>query len=422
VSDESAPIPDLPPAAVLPSDRPRPGSTQQTGFQAAPSQEHVERSAEAARTLAGLVTAAASPASKPLRVRLCLVRLPQRLPFQLYGFHVLEIDERGEFVDEVEGFEITYAIVSNQPVELQRETTVAFLNDLVGRQGPLADIVAGRRQFADLPALTAVVDAASAEAASDTLRFSIGHAADALKTRAAGLGYRLEVRFELDPLPLRDQVARRARQLRTLYDTNNDVRAAVDSTVAILGGEPMAIRGRNEEVRAWTQRHTALLGVRQFMNHTIRDAEVTGNGFLEFGFRGLDPTLRCLRPESVNVLGDEHFAVDAMEGPRDTGRVMHLRGVEQFDSKYGISPLEPLLYELRQRQVILSVAEMARVVAASRDASEEVRRRSETTVRVTEALQRETERRMEQLMWFPRRRLRDVREDLYFSGQECFQA
>jgi hypothetical protein len=122
--------------------------------------------------------------ARPLRVCLCHVRLAPRLPFNLFGFHINGISDDGEFVDDLaEDAEILYALVVNQPVELQREVAVAFLNDLVGRQGPLADIVAERRSLRDLPDMTAAADAASAEASTDTLRFSLAHAIDALKTR-----------------------------------------------------------------------------------------------------------------------------------------------------------------------------------------------------------------------------------------------
>jgi hypothetical protein len=357
--------------------------------------------------------------ARPLRVCFCLARLPPRLPFNLFGFNVIGIGDDGEFRDDLaDDSEVVYATIVNQPVDLQRETMIAFLNDLVGRQEPLADILTERRSIGELPEMTAAADAASAQASADGLRFSLNHAADALKTRAAGLGYRLEVRFRIDPLPDREHVVRRAPLLRRLYNTEEDVRAAVDSTVAMLGGQPMALRGYPEDVRVWTQGHTALLGVRQFLNQALRDADVTGNGFIEFGFSGLDPTMRCLTAEHVTVSHSEEFSL--IDDPRPLGQVLHLRGLEQFTSRYGISPWEPLLYVVQRRSIIKAASEHMRAVIAAPDASERVRDQAMQSMRAVEAMEADTEERLDKLLWFPRRRLGEVREDLYFSGQERF--
>ncbi|HEY2768799.1 MAG TPA: hypothetical protein VGI76_11110 [Solirubrobacteraceae bacterium] len=202
----------------LPSERQRPGDPRVVGFQPEPSQEHVEQSAAAAIELGNLVTMAQPVSARPLRVRFCHVRLPPRLPFNLYGFNIVNISDNGELIDSLGADEeILYALIVNQPVELQREASIVFLNDLIGRQGPIADVVADRRSLGDLPDLAAAADASSGEISMDTLRFSLEHAADVLKTRAAAAGYRLEIEYRLDPLPRREEVARRVSQLRHLY-------------------------------------------------------------------------------------------------------------------------------------------------------------------------------------------------------------
>jgi hypothetical protein len=421
--DEKQTTPETPAAPAsetrLPSDNTRPGDPRQVGFQVDPSEAHVERAALAAREVAELVSMSVPASARPLRVCFCLVLLPPRLPFNLFGFNVVGVEEDGSFRDEREdGGEIVYAAIVNQPVDLQRETMIAFLNDLVGRQEPLADIFAERRSIAELPEMTAAADAASAQASSDALRFSLAHAADALKSRASGLGYRLEVRFRMDPLPERGDVIRRMPLLRELYDRQEDVHAAVDSTIAMLGGQPLALRGGPEAIRQWTQGHAALLGTRQFMNQTLRDADVTGNGYLQSSFSGLDPTMRCLRPEDVEVIGEEEFRIDG-EG-LISGSVLHLRGLEQFTSPYGISPWEPLLYVLQRRRIADGAGEQMRAILAAPDASERVRERAQQSLRALAAIEADTEERLEKLLWYPRRSLGSIREDLYFSGQESF--
>jgi hypothetical protein len=186
----------------------------------------------------------------------------------------------------------------------------------------------------------------------------------------------------------------------------------------MLGGQPMGLRGGPEEIRRWTQSHTALLGTRQFMNQAFRDADVTGNGYLEFGFAGLDPVLRCLRPEDVHISGETTFRLADEE--RDLGKVIHLRGLEQFDSPYGISPWEPLLYVLQRRRITEGAAEHMREAIRAPNLSERDRERAEQSLRAVAGIEKDTKERLDKLLWFPRRRLREVREDIYFEGQERF--
>ncbi len=361
-------------------------------------------------------------AARLLRVCLCHVRLPPRLPFNLFGFNILAITEEGDLAEDPRGDEeILYALIVNQPVELQRELVITFLNDLVGRQALLADVMAERRSFGDLPDLTLTADAASSEMSSETLRFSLKHAADALKTRAAASGYRLEIRYRTDPLPQRDDVTRRMKLLRELYNTQPDVRQAVDGTVSLMGGKPPMLRGGSEEMRAWVQQHTTLLGVRQFTNQASRDADVCGNGYLDFGFLGLDPTIRCLRPEDVEIAGPEQFVLHGDAAPRELGHVAHIRGLEQFGSPYGVSPWEPLLYTLQRKRMIDGVAALARSALGAGRVPESTRKEVESLVGVAEAIDRDTKQRLDQLLWFPRKRLAEVEGDLYFSGQELMQ-
>lgn len=362
----------------------------------------------------------AQPASaRPLRVCFCHVRLPPRLPFDLFGFNILNVTEDGALSDDPHGEEeILYALVVNQPVELQREIAIVFLNDLVGRQGPLADVAAGRLALRNLPDLAAAADTASGEVSVDTLRFSLKHAAETLKTRAAAGGYRLEVRYRTDPLPRYDDVTRRVKLLRELYDTEGEVREAVDRSVAMIGGRPPVLRGGGrEEIRGWVQQQTALMGVRQFTNQCLRDADVCGNGYLDFGFLGLDPTIRCLPPEEVQVIGTRQFQLGGGTGP-PLGRVEHLRGLEQFESPYGVSAWEPILYVLQRQRVMDAAGELARLALNKQQVSEDEREHIEGVIRVAEAIQADTKERMERLLWFPRTRLPAVEGELYFKGQE----
>lgn len=423
--DELEPESDVEAAASLttirglPSERARPGDPRQVGFQTEPTAEHVARSSDAIRGIAAQATMAGSSNARPLRVCFCHTRLAPRLPFNLYGFHLVGIDEMGRVRDSLaDDYEIRYAIVVNQPVSLQSEVAIRFLFDLVGRQGPIADVAAERRAFSDLPSLVATADAAAAQTAWDSLRFSLTHAVSTLEARARTAGYRLELRYEVDPLPTRAAVAERVPALRRLYNEQTEVRDAVDRTVTALALHRGEIRGGPEAVRALVQQQTALLGVRQFINQAFRDADVCGNGFLEFGFLGLDPRLQCLRPEAVEILGNDDFTIETSSGPvRLSNHVLHLRGLEQIESAYGISPWEPLLYVTQRDEIIRNVRRFASEARRRglRDQQEEA---LEGLERVVVSFERQVQQSLDTLLWFPRQGLPEPSAALYFSGQE----
>lgn len=415
--DESAA--PLTTARGLPSERPRPGDPRQVGFQNDPSAEHIESSASAIRAIADQATMDGSLDARPLRVCFCHTRLAPRLPFNLYGFHLVGIDETGRVRDSLDDdYEIRYALVVNQPVSLQTEVAVRFLFDLVGRQGPIADVAADRTAFADLPSLVASADAAAAETSWDSLRFSLTHAVSTLQSRAKAAGYRLVLRYEVDPLPTRASVEERLPALRKLYNDQPDVRDAVDRTVTAFAAHRSEIRGGPESVRAMVQQQTSLLGVRQFLNQTLRDADVCGNGFLEFRFVGLDPSLRCLRPEAVEVLGEESFILHAEDGPIEVkNHVLHLRGLEQIESQYGISPWEPLLYVIQRNEIVEHVRQFA-AEARRRGLREAQEEALEGLERVIASVEAQVKNSLDALLWFPRRGLPEPSGSLYFSGQE----
>ncbi len=62
---------------------------------------------------------------------------------------------------------------------------------------------------------------------------------------------------------------------------------------------------------------------------------------------------------------------------------------------------------------------MKRVIADP-SVSELQREGAARSLRAAEAVDADTKARFEQLLWFSRKRLGEVREDLYFSGQERF--
>jgi hypothetical protein len=238
--------------------------------------------------------------------------------------------------------------------------------------------------------------------------------------RAAAAGWRLETRFQIDPFPRHGDVAKRVGALRVLYNSESRVRDAVDRTVSTIGSRGPSIRGGPETVRAFLQQQTGLLGVRQFMNQAVRDAEVCGNGYLEMRTVALDAYARCVKPERVTLRVDGGFEVMDLAGdtsailPKD--RLVHFPGVAQFRARYGISTLEPFLYVLSRRRVAAHVRASAAAMPAN--ASDATKADVASLLAVIATIETQTESQLSTLLAFFPRSLPEPSGDLYFPGQE----
>ena len=269
------------PVRDLPADRRHTGDTRQVEFSAKPDQQRIDGAIKMLTELAAAADGVGAPRGQRLRVCLTLVRLPIGLPFNLFAFHLAGVDAYGEVIDEVsEEHEILYAFVVNQPVALMRETAVRFLHDLVARQAPIQQVMQNQRSVDELPRLIAATDASTAELAWD-MPPEIAQALSMVGERAADAQLRLEVRFQLDPFPDQQDLAARVTALRALYDREERVRDAVDRTVSAICARHPSLRGGREDIRGFLRSQTALQGMRQFLNQTVRDAEVCGNGYLQ---------------------------------------------------------------------------------------------------------------------------------------------
>lgn len=407
---------------ALPSERSRDGDPRPAGFQDEPSTEHIAASSAALREVGAAVTMDPGTGGSLLRVTLCHVRHIIRYPFALYAFAPQAIDEHGEFEDAVGTGQILYAVVLNVPVSLQREAALAYLYDLVLRQQPIADVRAGRRQLLEIPKLVTSAEEASAEASSDILRFGWQDAARQLQRRAADAGFRLEVDFQRDPFPDRGDLVRRMPALRRLYDTNEAVQRFVDGTASAFARATSAMRGGPEAARQSLQQAIELAGLRQFATQALRDADVCGNGYMTVGTLAGQPTVRCVWPDAVDIRPDgslvEHRADGSVELPPGT---LHHRGLEQIDSLYGVSPLEPLLFALRQGEIAARARAIGEAALAGASAGR-VRERAREMVAMSETLEEDAARHVRQLTVLADRFLPPVARHLYLRGQERYGA
>jgi len=402
----------------LPSEQQREGQPSAVGFEMYPTTERLERAGDLLAEIAAAVTMVGCPNARPLRICFALTKLPLGLPHALYGFHLVDAEPRARSSGlPGEDREIVYALVVNQPLNLVREVAIRFLFDLIGRAGPMQEIASDHRPIDELPGLVAASDSAASSVAWETLSFSWRHALEIVQEQAAAAGYCLEVRHQLDPLPKHGDVSQRMPAHRELYRAEPRVRKFVDGIGARVGGKGPHLRGGSERVRGWLQQHTTVLGLRQYIAQSTRDGEVFGNGYLEMGMEALDAHLRCIRPESVELTADGRRWEQRNDDRAELGkRVAHVRGVEQIDSPYGISSLEPLLFALDQRRIATATQQM--VTQMPSGLSEEDVEKVAASARMAEHMHAEIDARLDRLLALTDLLPVEIPNDLYLPGCE----
>lgn len=406
---------------ILPSIRFEADSPKPVGFVDEVDEAHLRAIGDALRAVAGAVAGATGGHEAVLRVRFCSVPYMPTLPFVLYSFHVPRVGEDGGFSDEVaEGQETSYALVANHAVEVQRESALLFLYEFVFRQNAIRQALGRGEAEGQIDATVALADSQARREFRDRVHGGWRLAAESIAQRAAAAGLALQVRYEVDVLPTRDDVVRRMPQLRSAYNKIDLAREAIDKQVSMIGGSDPRITapGLVQAEEDALQRQMASLGMRQWNSQTVRDAEVCGNGYL-VTVSAPEPSLYALRPEDVEILAPDRFAV-WRAGVKEPviGRVVHCRGIEQFESPYGISLLEPILDEYRTRCVFEKATETALKILRARPADSDEGLWARQTLDLAERSLAESDKRVNLLLQYPRDWLKDAREGLYFPGQE----
>jgi hypothetical protein len=409
-------VPDVLPSVRFENDDPRP-----VGFVSEVDESHLEATRAALTDVADAVADVTGDQEPRLRVRFSSVRYMPGLPFVLYGFHIPKLDASGGFVDEVRASdEITYAVVANHAIEVQRETAVLFLYDLLFRQEALAPILASAGAPPGIDQITIESESQSHLEFADRIRAGWSQAARAIAQRAMASGLALTARYEIDVLPSRADVVGRMPVWRQVYNEIDLAREFIDKSVSMIGGRDPRISapGLTLAQEDRLQRHIASIGVRQRISQTQRDAEVCGNGYLVVA-TGPEPGLYNLRPEEVEIVGPEEFRL-VRDGTTQVveGRVAHMRGIDQFSSPYGISRLEPLMSAYRSQTVFSEATVFARQVLDERPPDSPEAEWARATLALAERSLASTNERLNTLLSYPRDWLADAREGLYFPGQE----
>ena len=262
----------------LPSEHYPPGSLRPIGFVESPDSSQFEATGATLARIAERVSERI-PGHRELRVRLCHFRLDPILSPTLFGFHLVPIGNDGEFLDELQaGLELSYAVVVNQSAELQQETVLVFLLQLIYRQRRQAEM-----QNQGIP--TKAIDyemARQDELALEEIRdvvnplvYGWSDAANIVRERAREIGFALRVRYEVDPFPRVEEIRARIPLLRRSYNDLDVVRDAIDKVVSLVGGTDPRVGGKvPSEPRNFIQQRMLLMHFRHYLNHAIRDSEV----------------------------------------------------------------------------------------------------------------------------------------------------
>lgn len=410
--DEADPI-----ALRLPSDKYRPGEVWPEGFVLQPGDDHASASTRALEELAARLSV--EGLGRTISVCLSHFRHKQMLAHNLHGFFVREFGEDEEPLDPFAvGAELRYGIVLNLPVELQRETALTFLNQLMYRQRRLAELEATGGSVHQIDLETARLDTTAVSEIADRLRYGWQAACEAVRLRCEEAGFGLQVRYEPDPVPSRDQIVRRMPYLRRIYNELAPVRESIDKIVSLIGGtEPrLVVVGLPLAARERLQQHAALSNVRRYMNQATRDSLVVGNGYL--AFRQDEPFAAYnLRPDHV-LFVDGRFQLvqgNAVEPIED--HVAHLRGIDQTRSPYGLSLLEVFIESLQEMDVFTHAKRDAETILEHPSAAAPAREWAERTLQLVARMAKSIEERVQGLLFLPER-LPAPRKGLYFPEQE----
>jgi len=392
------------------------------GFDPTPNAEHLAESAEVLRRLAQVVNDSAM-SGDPKRVSLGHLLNNGMLSLRLYGFPILSI--AGDQLADIskQGVDINYAVILNQPVSVQIEHTIAFLADFVSRQRYLRDLLRSRDRSAMRRVDLSIGELSrlSQESVIDDLAIGWEVSAVRVARRASELGIRLQVSYEGDLLPTYDNVAQRIPITKKIYNESEDARVAIDTTVGLIGGREMQIvGGGSEAMRSFLQQQLLVSSSRQYINHAVRDALVTGNGYLafrvdqQFSFHNLDPERTRVRGrDRYQVAGPDNRMTDIDDS------VIHLRGLRQPKSEYGVSLLEVFVGDYFQTKTFANLDASIPLDAPWRLIPQNRRQLEEIDDQRRRILQAQRSR-FEDVLPFVRQQARASQADLYFPGYERY--
>ncbi|MDC8973171.1 hypothetical protein [Mycobacterium marinum] len=308
---------------------------------------------------------------------------------------------------------LTYAIVANNPVEIQIKHTLATLARLIARRTLTARIL-NDGVVENLPQLAEESDLKSDNQIADTMRSEgwIG-AAQLVAARAEASGMPLHVSFATS-LMTREQIANQAPILRRVYNDSPVIRESIDKVSILLSRGMTVSGGPTQRAVSFVRDYVDIGLIQNYLAHLARDAHVCGNGYLSFGAIP-DQGVRLLLPEKVTIDNNAFYFEDRNQRTDIHANVCHIRGADQQQSAYGLSVLEPFVgLQLEREQWATRVA-----TAAAWDTPEVPRREREYAAmmgQLGEAFLASYDHRCRHILGAPAAMDIEIPPDLYFSG------
>jgi hypothetical protein len=250
----------------------------------------------------------------------------------------------------------------NQPAAVQTESIIIALSTLVARQDLIARIKVSKGEIAEIDRMAAETDDIAHNQIVDVLRHGWRAAAEMVARQALAADFVLRVKYEPVPVSTQQEVARRMPALRRAYNSLPIVREAIDRFVSSIAprGHIVAPPEVPEAVRAFTQQELGLGSLRQYLAEALRDALVTGNGYVAYNTTAPFAVYN-LRPDDALDAGNGMVAPQS--GERAV-HALHLRGLEQPGSRYGLGILELAMSHVQQLDVFGASTALAHQVLA----------------------------------------------------------
>lgn len=352
--------------------------------------QQVAASVGALRALAARITVASpAPGSRPLYVRLAHFDHGAFLSIELHGMNALPSTGQMRPAEEVGPLRspavavlrdpssttahepFTYVLTVNDPVSVQVEAVLGGLAALLARQ-ELVD--RGHDDIASIDAEATLADARAERDLHDAIRArGWSEGADTLRERSVAARRPLLVAYATTVFD-EEQLRRRAPILRHVYNVVPEARAAVDRTAAVLSQTMESVGGGTQEIGAYVRQLLDVGASRTYLAHVARDAFVCGNGYLSFG-SAPDEDLRLLLPERTRMIAPERAVV--VENGKEVVHesVMHLRGAQQVEGRYGVSVLEPFVMVAMRRRIFEQTLALEAAVEQAGSAEEVARMR-----------------------------------------------
>jgi hypothetical protein len=406
---------------ALPSERYRISGIPE-GLTSFPDGAHISRAGEVLAELSSFLQRLSRAGGQDLAVRFCHALMPIGLPPNLFGFHVWSVDQEGHLIEPLGGDdELSFAVIINQPVELQLESAISFLYQLAQRQQAVAAVGSGEGDILNLPEQAVAADRAAAHEVAERFRYGWREAARGAVDALAAAGFSLSVRYEVDVFPRREDLDRRLTLLRRLYNEIEPVRRSIDRIVGTIGGRGGSVRGGTEAIRGWTQQQLALLDIRRYANHALRDAEVCGNGYLVFNdYEPFAPYAG--RPEDVRVGSRGVLELREEHGWVIPGKpILHVRGIDQIHSPYGMSMLEPFMYAVYRFDQLGQVRDDQQEMLRSYSLTADQARELEAKVGLVERILKTTTADVTAMLRFFYDEIAEPERPLYLPGHELYR-